>query len=169
MIDVVFDRIKQKVVLYTGLMEISRVIFEEERLFLLMLFLSGFDFKTLLSLSSDNTVVIKNLIIRNEKDYIQIGLASEYFNDILLRFLLRNKYVFENLRKHNLNNLKKYLNSLLFNVDCDWLKENFEQTVVHSEKLDKEIKIIINNKKLKNINLNNFFNIKSLILVNRLS
>jgi len=179
MIKEFIEHIKTKQAIYYGLIATKSIDKREHRLISKLLFGSGLDIKEIINLKWENLTVIESILLINYKDKTRLAIAPRTFIQDLLKAENCNDYIFKNCQEISEKSILKALNNnLLLNsarldfeigIDCDWLKQNFENTIyVPNHVKDLYEKYIVNktpiyNKELSKKDFKKLLEIKSLI------
>jgi len=179
MIKEFIEHIKRKQIVYYGLVATKSIDKRDYRLIAKLLFSSGIDINEIINLKWENLTVIENILLINYKDKTRLAIASKDFVQDLLKADKCEGFIFENCQDMPKEFILKALdNNLLLNsarlnfeinVDCNWLKKNFEKTIYvpsHVKELYKKYildKTPIYNKELSKEDFKKLLEIKSLI------
>jgi integrase len=180
MIDSAIKYLKKKQVIYTGLLISKTFQDREARLITKLLFTSGLDVGDIKKLRWENLTIIENILLLNNKDETRLGIASQLFIQDLLKSNNCEGYIFPKHKDTSTSIITKNINNtLLLNsiqldlnnpVDCDWLTNNFEETIYIPKDSKDAFKKYIKNKitikgeeYIKNKEFKKLLEIKSLI------
>ncbi len=127
--------LKKKQIIYQGFTATNFARNVELRIISKLLFSSGLSISEIKSMRWENLTILENILLLNYENKTKIAIASEYMVYDLIKMKHTSNYVFPNYKRIESDNIIKIINRQLMpsktnkNINCNWLKENFINTV----------------------------------------
>ena len=150
--------LKKKQIIYYGLLTTNSLDNDELRIIAKLLFSSGLSLDEIKLLKWKDITILENIFLISNKEQTRIAIASDYFVKDLLKLNHKDYNVFSsnmNIKNNLIINKIDYilkLKSIELSLDnlvnCEWLQDNFKNTIYIPQFSKKYFKEHILNKKL---------------------